>query len=61
MVMTEHLLQPAASALSEVASNLLLIMSQIITSWEGAILVAIIVFVTLLTEAGQVHKATRQV
>jgi hypothetical protein len=37
MVMIERLLQPAASAIWEVLSDLLLIMSRIITSWEAAI------------------------
>jgi hypothetical protein len=48
MVIIEHLLQPAASAISEVVSDLLLIISQIITSWENASRGAIMVIATLV-------------
>lgn len=50
MVMIERLLQLAASAISKVVSDLLSIISRIITSWKGASQGAMMVFVALSTE-----------
>lgn len=56
MVIIERLLQPAASAISEVVSDLLSITSRIITSWEGASRGAMMVFVALSTKVDEVAK-----
>lgn len=60
MVIIERLLQPAASAISEVVSDLLSIISRIITSWEGASRGAMMVFVALATKVDEVAKGARQ-
>jgi hypothetical protein len=60
MVIIERLLQPAASAISEVVSDLLSIISRIITCWEAASRGAMIVFVVLSTKVAEVVKGARK-
>lgn len=60
MPMIERLLLPAASAISEEVSDLLLIISRIITSWEGARQGAIVAFAALSIEDDEVARGTRQ-
>lgn len=60
MVIIERLLQPAASAISEVVSDLLSIISRIITSWEGASRGAMTVFVALSPKVDELAKGARQ-